>query len=273
MTRRRATSSRRFAAGVLVLAVVASASPSRADAPPATDPPRAARDEAQRALTEGNRLFRERRFDDAVTEYRRAYAIVPNPKLHFNIGVAERMRGNHVEAAVELDLFLDGAKEADPDLRADAVRYLAELAATVATVKVHGLGPGSALVIDGEPFDDTGGQRPIRLTPGRHQVVVRRSDGSDWGQTLELAAGASVTVIPEMASAPAPKRSSREEPVPLAVRPAPPLEASGERPLYGRWWFWTAVAGVVGAGVGAYALWGGHSDACVRSNNCIAVGP
>jgi tetratricopeptide (TPR) repeat protein len=271
--RRRATTSRRFDAVALVLAVLASAAPSRAEAPPGADPPQAAREEAQRALTEGNRLFRERRFDDAVKEYRRAYAIDPKPKLHFNIGVAERMRGNHVEAAAELDQFLDGAKEADPDMRADAVRYLAELAATVATVKVQGLGPGSALVIDGEPFEDTGGQRPIRLTPGRHEVVVRRSDGSDWGRTLELAAGASVTVVPEMASAPAPKKPLHADHLALAVQPATPIEASRERPLYGRWWFWTAVAGVVGAGVGAYALWGGHSDACVRSNNCIVVGP
>ena len=273
MPRRRATTSRRFAAVVLVLAGLASAAPSRAEAPPGADPPQAAREEVQRALTEGNRLLRERRFDDAVKEYRRAYAIDPKPKLHFNIGVAERMRGNHVEAAAEMDRFLDGAKEADPDLRADAVRYLAELAATVATVKVQGLGPGSALVIDGEPVEDTGGQRPIRLTPGRHEVLVRRSDGSDWGRTLELAAGASVTVVPEMASAPAPKKPLHAEGLALAVQPAPAIEASRERPLYGRWWFWTAVAGVVGAGIGAYALWGGHSDACVRSNNCIAVGP
>jgi hypothetical protein len=139
-------------------------------------------------------------------------------------------------------------------------------------VRVQGLGPDSALVVDGEAVEDAGGQRPIRLPPGRHQVLVRRVDGPDWGRTLELAAGASVTVIPEVASAPLAKKTPRAETPVLAVEPVPATQAGNERPVYRRWWFWTAVVAVAAAGGGAYALWGRHNDDCLRTNNCIVVG-
>jgi len=202
-------------------------------------------EEAQRRLAEGNRLFREARYDEALAEYRAAFAVYPSGKLHFNIGLTQKMRGDPVAAATELDLFLEAPCDADADVRADAARYLEELSGMVSTVWARSAATGSSVSVDGVPVAGADRRRPIRLSPGRHLVLVREPGAAPaWTRTLDLAAGASVTIAPDPATlaAPAILQSPRLQPPPLTAAPS-------TRPIYRRWWFWAAAAAVVGAGV------------------------
>ena len=242
-----------------------------------------AREQARAHLAEGNRLFRAADYDGAVREYRAAHQLVPSGKLHFNIGLAEKMRGNPVEAARELDRFLADDSTVDPGLRADASRYLDELAGVVATVHFS-LSHPSHVVVDGAPIDPPAPERPLRLAPGRHQIVVRRDDAPEvsWGRSLDLVAGAPLTLVPELDAAAAPltatsgalRGSSSATAATSLAASSPEAEpaAAMAPPIYRRWWFWAAVVGVAGAGLTATAIWAGHDgDRCSLQLNCLAL--
>jgi hypothetical protein len=249
------------------------AAPSEPGLPPGGD----AHEQARVHLAEGNRLFRAADYDGAVREYRAAHELVPSAKLHFNIGLAEKMRGNPVQAARELDQFLADASTVDPGLRADASRYLDELAGMVATVNVH-LSHPSLVTIDGAPIESPAVQRPLRLTPGRHDIAVRRvaAPAVVWGRALELVAGTPLTVVPELETPIAPiagaSSTSSSTSLTSSSPEAEPAPAAGATPIYRRWWFWVAIAGVAGAGLTATAIWAGHNnDGCALQSNCVAL--
>lgn len=237
--------------------------------PPTTDAGEPAGDagdvaaEAKQRLAEGNRLFREARFDQALEQYRAAYALVPSGKLHFNIGLTEKMRGNAVDAARELDLFLEAPGDAETGFRTDASAYLGELSGIVSTVWARSLAAGSSISVDGVtvPHDEPG--RPIRLAPGRHLVLVRGPGGAvAWTRALDLAPGASIAIAPELPSAPAPRPEAVVAADPIPAGPAddqPP-------PLYRRWWVWALGAAVVGAGVAALLVL--RPEGCGPDNDC-----
>jgi hypothetical protein len=224
--------------------------------------------EAQRLLAEGNRLFRDGRYDEALHEYRAAFLLVPSQKLHFNMALAQKMRGDPVAAAAELDLFMADPGDADAELRADAGRYLRELMGMVGTVQIATLPPGAVALIDGVPLPRGALSRPIRLAAGRHEVVVKAAGAVDWKQATTLGAGTVLALVPILEPAPA-ATATPAGPALLATRttPAPPAVTAEARPFYRRWWFWAAVAGATGAGVAVFALHGGGAS-CKQSENC-----
>jgi hypothetical protein len=57
-----------------------------------------------------------------------------------------------------------------------------------------------------------------------------------------------VTPLPREVPAPAPGNSSASASV--VMTPPPPVAAEEPSPIYGRWWFWAIVGGVVATGVG-----------------------
>ena len=265
------------------------------DAPASRDK----REAARLHLAEGNRLFRATDFDGAAREYRAAYDLVPSGKLHFNIGLAEKMRGNPVEAARELDRFLAAEPAADAELRADATGYLEDLSGIVSSVQlqVNSASRVMAVTVDGAPIESPPPGCPLRLAPGRHEIVVRRDDSPPWGHTLDLVAGASLTLVPDL-DMPL-SAAARTDGAPLVAqgarassgRPAAApsggaLQASSSStaptpprasPIYRRWWFWAAVAGVTGAGFAAAAVWAGRGSdngagpTCALPMNCLAL--
>jgi hypothetical protein len=264
-------------AGQTAFAQTPDAGPSKE---PAVAPDAGVHDEARRHLGEGNRLFRDGQYTEALREYRAAYDLVPSAKLHFNIGLSEKMLGQPVDAATELDRFLEGAGDRDPGLRADAAEYLDELTHIVATVQIK-VGGNASVLVDGAPVTDPARQRPIRLAPGLHDVVVRCAGATTWQKTIDLAAGASLTLVPELSMLPQPSPGPRPAAADATPR-ATALVANGDiqtgrpkqaRPVYRRWWFWTALAGVAGAGALAFMLHasGQGAYACGPEQNCIPL--
>ena len=75
----------------------------------------------------GAEHFKAERFAEAVTEYRAAYELAPNPLLLFNIGLALRANGEHEEALAALNEFLEETPTGD--ISAEAREYVRELQA------------------------------------------------------------------------------------------------------------------------------------------------
>jgi len=87
-------------------------------------------DERARALyVEGDRLYAEGRYEEAVAAFRESYELSLRPLLLFNLANAYERIGSHREAAEALSLYLEHAEEAERitlQRRIDALRERAD---------------------------------------------------------------------------------------------------------------------------------------------------
>lgn len=143
---------------------------------------------AARALfSEGVELTDAGRWDEAIDRFRRALALRDSAVIAYNLGIALSHEAHPVEAA---ERFRRVARDeaADPALRDDARRALAEAEAAIAWVEAswEGDASGLALHVDGaeRPIALLGARMP--LDPGEHRIALLRGH-------LEVALG-NVTV-------------------------------------------------------------------------------
>ena len=236
-----------FGAGVTVFFVMFSTGLTvdqarAADAPPAApaaDAPATPGQRAKQHYLQGEAYFKSRNFSDAIDEYQRGYFDKPDPVFIFNIAQCHRLLG-HTAAAIEFyQRYLKEAPEGPG--RPVAEKQIAELSAPPA------LPPA---VEPPAPADVTAAPAPAApLVPLPTAVPP----------------AAPPPAPPAVATAPAtPPAPPPAEPVtaaPLALPAAPPpatatapasapvlISAQAqptERPVYERWYFWTAVAALV----------------------------
>jgi hypothetical protein len=197
----------------------------------------AARSHAQELLQRGNDLFRAGNFAEALRAYGDAHREFPSPKLFFNIARCEESLGHRPEALENLHAFLRQAPEADPLIRAEAEKRMADLAAALAALDVSALPANAAIAVDGRTVGLTPLDRPIWMEPGAHRVTVERAGKALWVTTLEGSAGATAALQISDTSPTAPVGSQVTESQPPPPRP----------PVRSRWWIWVGV-GLVLAG-------------------------
>ena len=209
---------------------------SGAGAPPA-------REQAQQLLQQGNELFRGDRFADALHAYREAQRVFPSPKLFFNIARCEESLGRRPQAMLNLYAFVKQAVDADPLVRTEAERRMAQLATTLAAVDVSRLPPNAKIAVDAEAVGLTPLERPLWLEPGPHRVSVDRPGRPLWVTTLDGKAGTLTALeLPALEALPAPRSAELGR-----SGPTPPTEPAPEASFLRRtWWIWAA-AGVIAA--------------------------
>jgi len=190
--------------GFLVLCVLLAApAPARA----------APRDDARVAAQEALKLYNLGRFAAAAAAYTRAYELLPDPRLLFNIAQAHRQAGNHVRA---IHFY-----------RA----YLRELPRAANRAEVE--------------------QRIHDLTELMAGEVVRERADAGLPEATPAAPDAAVAA-PPAAPADAAVVVRIPPPLPPEPSPSPPPPIDLTRrstPLYKRWWVWAGAAAVVAVGV------------------------
>jgi hypothetical protein len=186
------------------------------------------------------------RFEEALAEFKAAFALVPDSRLDFNMAETYRALGRDVEALDEYERFL-GDPEGDPAYRDQAQTAVGELAERVAWLAVTAERE-AAVTVDGAPRGATPLPRPIRLAPGRHQVSVTKAGRVASLQWVDLEAGKTARLDVALAESAA-VRTSKTPP------PGPPV-GEPSRPIYRSPWLWLGAAAVVGgAAVATWALW------------------
>lgn len=163
-------------------------------AAPPSDPPesrdsgvprgdaRRARRVAGAAFSEGVAAFERGDFDTATAAFSAADDWLSHPHTRFNLGLALRAAGRHVEAWAVLR-SVEGESE-DMDERAEVRRELEHLEDELALLTVVSR-PESRLCLDGARVaPDTDGRATMATRPGHHVLVV---DGTPLH--LELAKG------------------------------------------------------------------------------------
>jgi hypothetical protein len=223
-----------FALGVLLFTAIAHADPA------------ATRQEAKRLRDEGVEAMRQSDFAHAVECFQRAYDLYPSPNLRFNIAVGLDKLGRVPEAVDALEEFLEATAQVQDEAHRFAGARLAELAPRVARLELTIEPKDASVQVDGERvrWPRTGG---VPVAPGERRVSAARhgwtSAETVVTATLDAPVAATLRLTPLPPAPPVPAV--------MAARLAPPAR----RPLYRRWWVWTAasaatVAVALGVGLG-----------------------
>jgi hypothetical protein len=176
------------------------------------EPAAHARSEAARRLTLGNRLYQEGRYAEAIDELKAGLALDPLPDFLYALGQAERKRGDCRAAVGYYQRFLETGPSSQ---RAVAVlvqidRCKQEQAATTAPVAPPPPEPPPAAPVASPPVAAPTTTAPS-VTPAPTAPSVTLSATATW---------------------------------------SPQKRTPVYRPLWRRWWLWTAIVGVAAAGVG-----------------------
>ncbi len=156
-------------------------------------------------------LYQAQKFEAAIPEFKAAHEREAKPGLLFNIAQCYRKAGHPREAIEYYDRYLSSEPRLDNEMRKKVDGYLAEARNMLAALEL---------------------EMKQRLA---EEKATREREREPAPSALIPAAPAETTQV-ERAPAPkielSPPSPSREAPVPA-------------KPIYTRWWFWTAIGGGV----------------------------
>lgn len=187
-----------LAVSVLAFAVVMfTVSPTRVRAQDVVS--EAARAEARERFGRALELYEEGLLEQALEEFRRAYAIAPTPQVLYNLGLVYAGLGRAVEAVDALERY---AQQAGPSMAAERREEVdAELRrqrARIAFVTVVTSTPGATVSIDGVDRGAPGAE-PFAVTSGTILVEVHAPGHEPLSATLRLASGVRETLTASLA--------------------------------------------------------------------------
>lgn len=191
--------------------------------------------------------FDAKDYEVAARTFEEAYRLKPHPATQYNAALAWEKAGELARAADAFESALDS--EGLDEGRASASRE--RLAALKRQLGYLFVSKPIGATVSVAHVEKLAIPAKIHLTPGKHEVVARRPDGSTQKKTISVRAGESVDVAFEgegLGPGPAPVP---EEPQPKTspVADEPTDEGSCSQCTWG----WIAIgAGAVGAGVGTY---------------------
>jgi hypothetical protein len=160
-----------FAATISSLVPVPWAAAHAADAP-VVHLPSAEQTEARNRFNQGLRLFETGDYTAALAEFKRAYDLIPNVVVMYNIGLVYEATSRPVEAVDALDLALaSGGLKLTDQQRNHARQVRDEQSSRVAQVMIITDRPAS-IEIDGVEAGRTPLAKPLRVPSGAHTISV-----------------------------------------------------------------------------------------------------
>jgi hypothetical protein len=239
-------------AAALTLAVPANA----AGVDPAQATP-VQREQAQARFMRGKDLQAQKKYEEALKEYRASHEIVASPNTRLAIGRLLREMGRIVEAYNELGrTAIEGKELAGVDQRyakagESAAQERAELEPKLGfvTVTVQNAKEDTKLKVNGEEIRRAAWTEPAPVQPGTAEVSVETPGGSPVKKTVTLKAGEKTQLTIDAAEgggAPSPPVKEPEK----AIEPPPKSDSTGLRPIA------YAAGGVGVLGLATFAVFG-----------------
>jgi tetratricopeptide (TPR) repeat protein len=217
---------------VLTLVLVATTARAEEPSPPAEDV-----DVAKAHFNTGQINYEHGRFEDAAREFEEAYRLSGKAPLLYNVGKSYDGSNDFARALDAYQRFLAAAPPDNSD-RGFAQTRVERLQAMVGKIAIAGAVDGSALALDGKPAGTTPLAAPIVVNPGPHQLTLARDGFATFKSTLNVPVGGTATLAARQAEA--------VKVVTIDGRQA----RAADKPIYKKWWLWTAVGGaLVVAGV------------------------
>ncbi len=157
-----------------------------AQAPAASD---AGRTEAAERFDRGLRLFNGGDSAGALAEFRRAYQIIPNALVLYNMGLVYAQMGRAVEATEALDRVLSSPGSLTAERLVIAKKTRDDQAARVAEITVAVSVAGAAVEVDGIETGKAPLSAPLRVTSGTHVVGAVASGFVPVRKEVTIASG------------------------------------------------------------------------------------
>jgi hypothetical protein len=257
------------------------------------------RQAAAEHLKKAEKDYKVERYQEAFTEYQEAYLAQAKPDLLFNMAECQRLLGHRSEAIRFYERFLEDRP--NPPNRAVVDKHLRELRAAEAALTPPPMSatpapvpppaalapppvaapalptpppaaappplvppPSTAPARPAAPPPPTAAARPPTTAPAQPPVVEAAPVAEEHPAPIAAAAiVAPATPPPAMAPTPPP---------PAGILAARSVDAEPDtaRPIYSKWWFWTAIGAVVVGGVVAAVVIGSqkHEPPCTGVDVC-----
>lgn len=178
---------------VSVVGMVRPAQAAPATAAPAA-PADAVKSEARERFDRGLGLFEKGDNAAALAEFKRAYELIPNAVVLYNMGLVYAAMNRPVEAADALERYLAQAGEKTaPEQRQHATKVRDEQAARVARVLVVTDHPAT-IQVDGVEAGRTPMAEPLRVPSGAHTIAALAPGYQPTRRELTLAGQVTETV-------------------------------------------------------------------------------
>jgi tetratricopeptide (TPR) repeat protein len=189
-------------------------------------------EQARAHFQQGDTYFKLDKYANALQEFEQAYLAKQDPSFLYNIAQCHRLMGNRVEAVRFYKRYITDAPNAAN--RPVAEKHIRDLESALGAEELTGphVAPAPA---PGGPAPASPGVMPPSPTPAQPALAL---------------------------AAPPPPPPSSD-----AALGAPPPSPSDEQPIYTKWWFWTAVGGVVVAGL-VTALVLSRDPSCPSDRTC-----
>lgn len=212
----------------------------------------AVKKEASERFRKGIGFYEEGDYRLALIEFERAYELVPNYRVLFNIGQVAISLGRFAKARIAFERYLEEAGDSlDLERRLSVEKDLNMLRGRTATLEVRVVPEGAELLIDESLVGTSPIVGPLVVDAGEHRLKVRRRGFLTLERSFRLGGGESLDLELNLEKEPeAPK-------VVVVERPSGATETKPSNALNTwRWVGWT-VSGVLVGGAVATGLVGG----------------
>jgi tetratricopeptide (TPR) repeat protein len=179
---------RGIARAVAVLVLTLGASLASAAQEPETPTHEAAK-HFQRAVM----LYAESAYRAALTEFRKAYALVPNVAVLYNIGETEYQLRDYAAAVTTFRRYL--AESGPADTRRQQVESnVAALRARVGHVSITTIPPGADVAIDDKPIGKTPLEDAVLVSAGLRKIAASLAGRAPITRFVDVSSDASATI-------------------------------------------------------------------------------
>jgi hypothetical protein len=235
-------------------------------------------DRADELFREGNQAFAAGDARTANEAYRGAWSLRKSFDIACNLGRTEAELQLSRDAAEHLDYCLktypassrDDLREANKRFR----ELFAEVRARVAAIRIETRPPGAEIAVDGASYGTTPLGRDVFVDPGQHRVRAELQGFDGDERTIEVAAGASLTVSFLLGRSEA---ASASAPAPAAASVAPQPSSAERRTADLRTTVVISGAALsligLGVGTGFHLDARGTSDRIGRIGRALSLGP
>lgn len=147
--------------------------------------------QAREHFDRGAAAFDARRFGEAAKEFQAAYDLTHSYQVLYNIGQVAAALGQAVESVDALQAYLEqGGNTVPNENRAIARAELERQRAQIGTISVRANPAGASVHIDGKMVGKAPLTIPIRVTAGKHSVMLLLEGYEAQSRDLQVAAGA-----------------------------------------------------------------------------------
>ena len=152
-------------------------------------------EEASQRFRSGVAFYKDKDFAAALVEFKRAYELVPNYSVLYNLGQTGRELKDYAAALEAFEQYLDeGGARVAPARHKEVAAAIDELKRKVGTLKITSNVEGAAIVLDDVPIGASPLAAPLVANVGRHKLSAT-STGYTPAQIVVEVAGMTETPV------------------------------------------------------------------------------